>query len=1012
MKPERWQQLDELFHSVLEREPGERAAFLEQACIGDDSLRRQVEALLAAHEQAGSFIENPAFEIEAQALANEQAKPPANSIVGHAIGHYQIVESLGAGGMGEVYLAQDMTLGRQVALKLLPSHFTEDAERLRRFEQEARAASALNHPNILTIYEIGHADSVRYIATEFIDGVTLRERMAGKPMKSDEALDLAVQVASALAAAHAKGIVHRDIKPENIMISRGGHLAHKENFVKVLDFGIAKLTEADVFETDMPTRPLVSTSDGITMGTAPYMSPEQAQGLKVDARTDIWSLGVVLYEMVTGRAPFEGPTRSHLIVSILEKEPPPLRAQAGEVPEKLEWIVTKALRKDRDERYQTARELYSDLKGLRQRLQFENEPRDAVSTSVSATRSAKGSPANSHSIADKEFVLALPRSTGRRLMREGQRHKLVVLAVLFVSLVGIVLGLKYLWPTLTANRSAAPFSKFTLTRLTTHGKAASAVISPDGKYVVHVLGPVEQQSLWLRHIATGSDKEIVPSNGSGISSLSFSPDGNHICFVRSESREVVLDEVPVLGGSAKILIRDIDTAATFSPDGKKLAFVRGDPTRAEASLIIANADGTEERKLVTHHADDFFFVTAGTPAWSPDGDKIAISLRGSGTGAAYRNVTAVQVSDRTEKQITFEKWNTIDSICWLPDGTGLLITAIEPERRNTQVWYASYPHGAVRRLTNDLNNYQDISVTADGRSAVTVLSEGTSDIWIAPEGDASRASQITSNRFDGLSGIAWTPDGKIVHGSNVSGTRDLWIMNADGSEDRQLTSNAGLNLSPSVSPDGRYIAFMSNRAGPMNMWRMDLDGSNQKQLTPGSHDFFPRWTIDNQVIFFSGAEGQTSVWKVPISGENPVRLTNYTSTTQAVSPTDGKIAIGFLDKQAKPERQRTAVIAPDGGAPIKVFDFPEFFGTLSGGYYSQVIAWTVDGKALTYIDTKDGVSNIWAQPIDGGPKRQLTNFKADLIFNYAWSRDGKKLALARGSKTSDVVLIRDSGEQR
>src|SRR5205807_899289 len=225
----------------------------------------------------------------------------------------------------------------------------------------------------------------------------------------------------------------------------GGHLAHKENFVKVLDFGIAKLTEADVFETDLPTRPLVSTSDGITMGTAPYMSPEQAQGLKVDARTDIWSLGVVLYEMVTGRAPFEGPTRSHLIVAILEKEPPPLRAQAGEVPEKLEWIVTKALRKDRDERYQTARELYSDLRGLQQRLQFESEPRDAVSTSMSATRSAKGSPANSHLIADKEFVPAHPRSTGRRLMREGQRYKLVLLTVLLVLVVGIVLGRRYVW---------------------------------------------------------------------------------------------------------------------------------------------------------------------------------------------------------------------------------------------------------------------------------------------------------------------------------------------------------------------------------------------------------------------------------------------------------------------------------------------------------------------------------------------------------------------------------------
>src|SRR5256714_205268 len=243
MKPERWQQLDQLFHAALEREPEQRSAFLDEACASDEVLRKEVETLLAAHENAESFIENPAFEVEAEALAREQVSGGANSLLGQTIGHYHIIELLGAGGMGEVYLAQDMTLGRQVSLKLLPAHFTADAERLRRFEQEARAASALNHPNILTIYEIGHADSVRYIATEFIDGVTLRERMAGKPIKTDEALDVAIQVAGALAAAHAKGIVHRDIKPENIMVSRSSHPGRRENRVKVLDFGIAKLIE-------------------------------------------------------------------------------------------------------------------------------------------------------------------------------------------------------------------------------------------------------------------------------------------------------------------------------------------------------------------------------------------------------------------------------------------------------------------------------------------------------------------------------------------------------------------------------------------------------------------------------------------------------------------------------------------------------------------------------------------------------------------------------------------------
>ena len=361
-----------------------------------------------------------------------------------------------------------------------------------------------------------------------------------------------------------------------------------------------------------------------------------------------------------------------------------------------------------------------------------------------------------------------------------------------------------------------------------------------------------------------------------------------------------------------------------------------------------------------------------------------------------------------EKQLTSEKWNAIETICWLPDGGGLAVTASEPERRNTQIWYASYPGGEVRRITNDLNNYQNVSLTADGASLVTVLSEGTSDIWVMPAGDASRAAQITSNRFDGVTGIAWTPDGRIVHGSRVSGNADLWIMNADGTEDRQLTANAGLNIFTKVSPDAHYVALTSNRTGERVIWRIDIDGANPKQLTHGVNDFNPLFTLDSQwVIFNSGSGDETSIWKVPIDGGNPVQLTDYFSTASAVSPKDGKIACGFLDERATPRRVRTGVLAPEGGAPTAVFDFPSYFGTIGPGFYGQVIGWTVDGRALTYIVTKDGVSNIWSQPLDGGQPRQLTDFKSDLIIYYAWSPDGKKLALARGSKTSDVVLIRD-----
>lgn len=362
MKPERWQQIDALLQSALAQTPAERPGFLAQACAGDEPLRREVESLIASHEVAENFLGAHVSQIAAELLFGGQA----SLAKGQRIGSYEIAAPLGAGGMGEVYLAEDTRLGRKVALKLLPAYFTKDEDRLRRFQQEARAASSLNHPNILTIYEIGQENTYHFIATEFIEGVTLRRHMMTTGMKLGEVLDVASQVGSALAAAHAAGIVHSDIKPENIMIRGDG-------YVKVLDFGLAKLTERQTYQVDADaaTKALVKTQPGLVMGTAQYMSPEQAQGLNVDARTDIFSLGIVLYEMVAGRAPFDGNTKSDALATILKEEAPPLSRYAPEVPAELEWIVTKALAKEREERYQVVKDLLIDLKNLNQDLELQ-----------------------------------------------------------------------------------------------------------------------------------------------------------------------------------------------------------------------------------------------------------------------------------------------------------------------------------------------------------------------------------------------------------------------------------------------------------------------------------------------------------------------------------------------------------------------------------------------------------------------------------------------------------------
>src|ERR1041385_1133518 len=364
MTPARFQTIEEIFRAALDQEPEQISSFLDKACKGDEVLRRKVEALLGSRERADGFIENSAVGLAAQIIQNDQV----DSLVGQTIGHYKISESIGTGGMGEVYLATDIIAGRKAALKLLPLRFTGDAERLQRFKQEARAVVALNHPNILTVYEIGEDHSVHYIASELIEGETLRQRLTHGPMQLSEAVDVAIQVASALAAAHQTETVHRDIKPENIMLRPDG-------YVKVLDFGIAKLAEQDVPVTTPRDEALflIETNLGSVLGTVRYMSPEQACGEPVDERTDIWSLGVVLYEIVTGHTPFTGDTPQDVMFAILEKESPPLTHYLAHAPAELQQIISKTLRKDRDQRYQGAQDLLEALKDLRRKLEVESE---------------------------------------------------------------------------------------------------------------------------------------------------------------------------------------------------------------------------------------------------------------------------------------------------------------------------------------------------------------------------------------------------------------------------------------------------------------------------------------------------------------------------------------------------------------------------------------------------------------------------------------------------------------
>jgi serine/threonine protein kinase len=936
---------------------------------------------------------------------------------GATLAHYRITSKIGAGGMGEVYRAQDTELGRPVALKLLPDEVAAHQNRVKRFIQEAKAASALNHPNILTVYQIGRADDITFIATEFVDGLTLRQHMH-QPLKLIEVLDIAIQIASALVAAHAAGIVHRDIKPENIMV-------RKDGIVKVLDFGLAKLTERFDSSSAGPeatTIALVNTEPGTLLGTVVYMSPEQATGREVDARTDIWSLGVVLYEMIASRPPFEGVSQSHIIVAITDREPLPI-THFAEVPEALEWIVAEALTKNLDERCQTAHEMLGKLKRLKQRIES-----GATSSSVSdLNRSIQ--PTSSFAAAPNSAATALPANqptigpagnptvalgvdrTTRELssvefvVEKISKHKKVSLAMLAIGLI-FVSAIGY-GAYLLLNQPKQ-FGPIKMTSLTTGGKIngedinGQLTISPDGKYVVCTANDGKQQaSLWLRQISTNSLVRILPPENGGYWSTTFSPDGELIYYVGALERNKfvpALYRIPVLGGTPTKVLDLVYSPLAFSRDGSQFAFVR--KNQNDMALMVANTDGSGQPRTLAALKPPFGFSTSG-PSWSPDGKRIACGMFNS-EGAGYSTVAEVPVEGGEPKPMGSQKWATVGRVIWLADGSGLIMSA-QPELSSigTQIWFVPYPSGPVRRITNDLNGYGDVSLglTADSATIATIQQVNLSSIWITgPNEDESHAQQILKTNLPET--VAWTPDGRIVYASRTGENWDIWITNRDGSESKQLTTDSFIDQQPTVCSDGRYIVFQSNRSRSRNIWRINIDGSNPKQLTEGNYeDASPVCSPDGSfVVFMSGRSGTAAIWKVGIDGGAPVQLVTRHSQLPSVSP-DGKLVSYFYTDEQANNQPKLSIFPFDLTEQAKTIDLPRSVQAIA-------FAWMPDGKSIAYLDNSSGILNVWSQPLDGSAPKQLTKFKSEFLNSFAISRDGK-IAAFRYSATRDIVLIKD-----
>ncbi len=1006
MNAKRLKQIEEIYHAALEIPFAGREAFFNQFCDADEDLRREVESLLSFEESTDDFLDASPESLAAAMFVERENRA---SLINRKIGHYKVKRLLGKGGMGEVYLAEDNKLDRLVALKILPQEFSQ--ERMRhRFVREAKAASGLNHPHIAHVYEIGEADGVNFIAMEFVEGVSLREKIHVERVGLRTLLKYLAQVADGLVIAHRAGIVHRDLKPDNLMISNDG-------FAKILDFGLAKLVGSGERKTgrrgknasnenislnlSISQSPTL-TNPGMIMGTVGYMSPEQARGLaEIDARSDIFSFGCILYEAVTKQPPFAGEGVVDSLHKIIHAPPPPLRDFNADAPADLQRIVRRCLQKDPEDRYQTIKDVAIELKELRREMESEGGGEPSLPPETNAAPRVSKTGERTITVGDKtaaptdESVIST-KSSSEYLVGEAKKHKTgagVAVALLALIVAGIGYGIYSLTGT-QRNTPALSFQTAKFIRLTTTGKASGVAISPDGKYVVHIQDDGGKQSLWTRQVATQSNVQIVAPAAVQYSGLTFSPDGNHIYYTAfsQELATAVLFRVPPLGDTPQKLLENVATSpVSFSPDGKQFAFVRPTP-REEFMLMIANADGTDERKIAQFQNPP---ESISAPAWSPDGKRIAYRLGNFASNDS--SVFETQIADGATKPLTGQKWLNIGGLTWLADGSGLLMLAATGQQFSNQIWHLSYPTGEARHLTNDLNNYPGMSLAADSGALAVIQSEQNASIWIAPTNDLSRARPVTSGSGKADTSLAWTPDGRIVYQSNAGGS-NIWMMNADGSASpaKQLTNNSRINLLPEVSPDGRFIVFLSYLTGVPHLWRMNIDGSDQRQLTNGaSGEASARFSPDGRWLVYRTALGRWTVWKISADGSGePVQITDKYSRSPIVSP-DGKLIAYFYREDNGP--WRIAVAPFEGGEPIKTFDIPAL--------PNPSLRWTPDNRHVAYVVTQNGVSNIVAQPLDGGKPKQLTDFKQERIFSFDYSRDGKQLALSRGTINNDVVLI-------